>query len=71
MHVPTGAIVARSIDLHPPLLHLYAVKSEARIATCPFVGGLTWLLHPPAQRLVLFVQPFYFIFAASLFFLFV
>lgn len=39
MHVPTGAIVARSIDLHPPLLHLYAVKSEARIATCTFWGG--------------------------------
>lgn len=39
MHVPTGAIVARSIDLHPPRLHLYAVKSEARIATCTFWGG--------------------------------
>lgn len=36
MHVPTGAIVARSIALHTPLVHLYAVKSEASIATCTF-----------------------------------
>lgn len=68
MHVPTGAIVARSIALPTPRPNLYAVKNEARIATCTLSWGekgVVRLLHQPAQRLVLFVQPFQFIFVAA------